>query len=1141
MDDELVRGVVRILDAAGGSAGTGFLLTADGLVASCAHVIGDRDEVDLVFFGSSAIHRATVEPAYLRPASAEDVAFLRLRDAVPEGISPMVLGTSATALGRTVRSFGYPLSAQSAGMWGSGTVVGATKQDGHPVLQLAGGSEITRGFSGAPVMDLATRHVIGMISSITAADEYGRQTETVFLTPAETLRQICPRVALVETPVGGLFLKGMAGDPLPPLRDRAARQSDLWLRENTRARRYIPAVFGARPAMQAAVTDFLDGNHTGFVLTGESGIGKTVLLCHFLEQWRRNGELVLAFHAQSLEIETSLEERILLDLRLSADFMDLIDFLQAAGRRLILVVDGVNEHEAAPRLLRQLSTFIQRYAGSPTGGRPCLKVLLTFRTLFLDKLIEGLPVADRDEALLFPDFAFMHREIQAADPGEPSGQRTRYRFELGGMSLEEIGAAYEAYRDYRESPGATQRHRPSTPFSDIGPDWHPVLANPFYLRLLVEAYHGRAIPARPWQGEIMRAFCELKIWGTERDGNRYAARAALVDELVSLMRQQQTAVFRKETLLTLSPQWERALRADPPAGSPYLQLLEEGVLMESTVREPSGRGARTRSLIRFSFDTLFEYLLGDDMLKEAGGWAQLEGVQLARELERSEHFPYLAGAVEHLVLEAVDACNFMPFIELFGALDAGLRDDVYEALSPQFTMTEFPFGKSLFYDRTGTPELFARLRGGLFIQRLLWQLYEWGDKVSVPLSTVAGPARGRGRPSRWHRNFKRLFEAIEAGADPRAAFNIVLWMAGRAGLMKDDQLTPLCQGTAYRIRAHRIDPDSDERTAGDARAAVFLIQAQALADADSLDAAIDMASQAVGRLEALAHHTPALKGPLAAALIQLAGMHGRAGHLHETIEQADAAARLLRNLPPTTPRDKELLLNALAFQRQARLGADPDAEVEDLVAERVDLLRALVVSHEVLDYLPHLVNGLLELSVCAALRDDQARALDHATEAVEVCRSGLAQPDPDTPASAELADLLPRALVLQGAAFKGAGDPGAAYQAFADAIELWGPLIKDGGEAIVRLVIMALTDRCKLCAALERWDLVGVDVTAAFQLYFDACQQEPAVAVAEVFARLLTWLGRRRGEDQACLYEALGPDNAEVVKNFIPSSTQDTV
>ncbi|WP_341676979.1 serine protease [Niveibacterium sp. SC-1] len=1128
MDEQLVRGVVRILAADGSTAGTGFLISADGLIVTCAHVLGGRDAVSLVFSDTSEARLARLEPGGLRASNAEDVAILRLEGASPAGAVPLRLGASGQSLGHAVRCFGYPAAALIAGMWGSGRIVGATRQDGHPVLQLEEGSDITRGFSGAPVIDLLSRCAIGMVSAITAADAHGRQSGAVFATPLETLQEIVPQLTLVPALAGSTFLAGMEGDPLPPLRERADRQSALWLRENTDSGRYLPAVFAARPAMQAAIADFLDGGCAGFVLTGESGMGKTSLLCHLIEQWRREGELVLAFHAQSLQVEQPLEARILLDLHLPADFAALLQVLQTARRRLILVLDGVNEHAQAIQLLQQISSFVRRYANPPDADGPAaIKLLLSFRSRFLDRLLDGLPGGEQDEARLFPDFAFLRR---AGSEGADDA-RSRYRFELGAIAPAEIEAIYGAYRQYHAAPDAPARHCPITTFADIEKSWYPLLANPFYLRMLVEAYNGRAIPVQPWHGEIMRSFCELKIWGSEREAHRYATRAELVDQLVAQMRRQQLAILRKDALEALSPQWARAVHTEGVAASAYRQLIEDGVLMETTVRETTGRAARTQVLVRFAFDTLFEYLLGDDILREAGGWAGLSGARLGAEIRQGQAFPYLVGAVEHLVLEAVDSGNFLPLVELFGALDCGVHEEVYTALSPHFQAIAGPSGGwYLTYDRTGSPELFARLEESRFLLRILWKLYEWGDPVSAPLSTLAGEGRGRGRRSRWHRHFQRLVEAIECGAEPRAAFNIALWMAGRAGLEKDHQLTPLTSGLADRLRTRRIDV-GEEGNRADERAAVMAIQALALADTGDLDAAIAMAEQASLRLQALPQAD--FDGQRAELHVQLASFHGRAGQLAETVVHARRAAQLLRQRPRPDLRERQLLVNALGFERQALEGQDASADVRALLAERVGLLRDLLVSDDLPALREPLADDLMALSAAAADAGDPQHSLACASEAVELCRAPAATSE-DPEESVPPLDTLPAALMCQGLAHQRLDELDGAYQAFGEAIDIWVRGADHGDRDAAAMSLQALKDRCKLCSGAERWDLVAVDLLLAFQIYIEACgDQAPGERVIQRFGHLLSWFGSVPQAQRDSVYESLGAENAALVRDFV--------
>src|SRR5207245_2199923 len=101
--DELRRGVVRILHAAGKTAGTGFLVRGD-LIATCSHVVQGAESqrrgeprpasVD-VEFHDGARRTATVIAESWRPAPREDIAMLRVEGGVPGSAAILPLGESA--------------------------------------------------------------------------------------------------------------------------------------------------------------------------------------------------------------------------------------------------------------------------------------------------------------------------------------------------------------------------------------------------------------------------------------------------------------------------------------------------------------------------------------------------------------------------------------------------------------------------------------------------------------------------------------------------------------------------------------------------------------------------------------------------------------------------------------------------------------------------------------------------------------------------------------------------------------------------------------------------------------------------------------------------------------------------------------
>ena len=132
-----------------------------------------------------------------RPADTDDVAILKLDGPLPEGVSPLPLGSSVGSINHAFQTFGFPAPSPEEGIWGDGHILNETLQQGSRVLQISS-PQVTRGFSGAPVLDTVSHRVVGMVTAISAPDEHGRMAETAFITPTETLRMICPELELSD-------------------------------------------------------------------------------------------------------------------------------------------------------------------------------------------------------------------------------------------------------------------------------------------------------------------------------------------------------------------------------------------------------------------------------------------------------------------------------------------------------------------------------------------------------------------------------------------------------------------------------------------------------------------------------------------------------------------------------------------------------------------------------------------------------------------------------------------------------------------------------------------------------------------------------------------------------------------------------
>jgi hypothetical protein len=118
----------------------------------------------------------------------DDVAFLQLpspRKPLPEGVQALKLGSTHVCQGHPMRTAGY--ASQPGGYeyaWAEGHIGGVVPHpDKSPMLQIDA-RPIYEGMSGAPVLDLETNRVVGMVSKFVE----GEPLE--WATTAETLKAI---------------------------------------------------------------------------------------------------------------------------------------------------------------------------------------------------------------------------------------------------------------------------------------------------------------------------------------------------------------------------------------------------------------------------------------------------------------------------------------------------------------------------------------------------------------------------------------------------------------------------------------------------------------------------------------------------------------------------------------------------------------------------------------------------------------------------------------------------------------------------------------------------------------------------------------------------------------------------------------
>jgi regulator of sirC expression with transglutaminase-like and TPR domain len=140
--------------------GTGFVVAADGLIATNLHVIGEARPITVQLADGQRYDVTAVEAS----DRVLDLALIRI-DA--KNLTPLELGDASTLKqGQTVVAVGNPHGLEYSVV--SGVVSGQREIDGRPMIQLA--IPLERGNSGGPLLDLQgrVRGILTMKSLVTA-------------------------------------------------------------------------------------------------------------------------------------------------------------------------------------------------------------------------------------------------------------------------------------------------------------------------------------------------------------------------------------------------------------------------------------------------------------------------------------------------------------------------------------------------------------------------------------------------------------------------------------------------------------------------------------------------------------------------------------------------------------------------------------------------------------------------------------------------------------------------------------------------------------------------------------------------------------------------------------------------------------
>lgn len=349
--------LIRILRGAE-TRGTGFVVSQT-MAVTCAHVIekmgrkpGDRILVQ--FHAGGEQREASVLERYWSPSApakpedrAEDIAILQIdigNMGLPEAVAPAKLGSTRGSIFHSTEVRGF---AKLPGKHGFATALGNTRgfeqyRDNQKILQIRA-EPILQGMSGAPVYDLITDRVIGMVS------EYIENKPLEYAIPSESIVALCPLIPIYPPQSIEEYLTAIREftSTLPYV----SLGNDLKL-DQVYVEQLVRERSASSPIEHRSIPlfDVLTKN-SRIILVGGAGSGKSTLVRQLIG--KMNGirlPIVLSLRALS-EKEGSLETKLqgeienelgmLLSRKLPEEFLK--DWSDQTGLSWVIALDGLDE------------------------------------------------------------------------------------------------------------------------------------------------------------------------------------------------------------------------------------------------------------------------------------------------------------------------------------------------------------------------------------------------------------------------------------------------------------------------------------------------------------------------------------------------------------------------------------------------------------------------------------------------------------------------------------------------------------------------------------------------------------------------------------------------------------------------------
>jgi hypothetical protein len=396
------------------------------------------------------------------------------------------------------------------------------------------------------------------------------------------------------------------------------------------------ALYVNRRDQEHELDRFIDSDDAlGLILVGDSGVGKTNLLCQWTDEQARKGHAVLMYHGDRLRsCDLTHELAADLDVENSSPMRHALNFVdKVAGQeshRLIIVFDGINDfrgrREEFPRdLLAGIDDLISDLSGAS------IRVVLSCTRATWNRM-------DRLGALRL-SWRRYHRTVEDEEI-----------VLLPRFDAREAEAAYQRYRQYFDL---------EPQLSDLSPAIQKRLQDPVMLRLLaVTLSDERAkISADALDAEIFKYYYDNHV---RRRGDKI-----FIEDIAEEMYESEHAVLPVQQLAR-HPRLGEEIRSEE-ANSTFNRMLDAGVLMQVQ------GDLFSDDLVKFSYPTIGSYVLARRLLSERQTPAETVRKLAAKSAN-------LSMAWEAGVLVLCERGETELFSEFAGSVDPELRELAAESL-----------------------------------------------------------------------------------------------------------------------------------------------------------------------------------------------------------------------------------------------------------------------------------------------------------------------------------------------------------------------------------------------------------------------------------------------------------------------------